>query len=255
MKVADLLKGSGRVDVSMYDFSEIGLPANIQRKVLSFEIIQCGLKSLKNCPDIVETDFLADENLFTSLEGGPREVGGRYSIRANKQLVSLKGAPEVINENFYLEDCTSLTNLNGGPSIVKGNFNAKKSGLTSLKGCPKRVEGTFNVIANQLKAIDYLPEYIGGHLYLGSNSIKSIKGIHLKVKHIGLGVMLYQKNDKTPSGLLDIFKIEHPPKEIVTLEDDRVDQIINHYLAMDDKMAAMKRAAFDLIEADLEHLL
>jgi hypothetical protein len=69
---------------------------------------------------IVTRYFDCSYNQLTSLEGGPKEVGGHFSCSFN-QLTSLEGAPNKVGGSFY---CTGnqLTSLKGIPEKIRGKF-------------------------------------------------------------------------------------------------------------------------------------
>ena len=96
---------------------------------------------------------------MTSLEGGPKWVGGGFYCH-NNQLTTLEGGPKEVEGNFYCND-NQLTTLEGAPKTVEGNFNCSNNKLTSLEGAPQSVGGDFYCDNNPLpKEIYTYVEYI-----------------------------------------------------------------------------------------------
>ena len=52
----------------------------------------------------VTGNFYCHNNQLTSLEGGPKEVGGDFDCHSNNQLTSLEYAPEKLSGKFYCEN-------------------------------------------------------------------------------------------------------------------------------------------------------
>ena len=70
----------------------------------SFDCSEQGLSDFKGVRfGAVEVDFWCRDNLLTSLEGAPREVGGSFSCMDNR-LTSLVGAPEKVGLGFYCKN-------------------------------------------------------------------------------------------------------------------------------------------------------
>ncbi len=93
------------------------------RKVDVFGTVHIGEKNLKDLPlqfGLVTGDFWCDQNLLTSLEGAPIEVGGGFYCHKN-DLTSLQGAPQKVGNIF---DCATnkLTDLKGAPKEVIGKI-------------------------------------------------------------------------------------------------------------------------------------
>ena len=98
----------------------------------------------------VSEGFYCNYNQLTSLEGGPRKVGGYYYCN-NNLLTSLEGAPEVAPRMFV----------------------CSHNKLTSLKGCPKKIGSQFLANNNELTSLEGAPQYVEGPFYLGDNPISS----------------------------------------------------------------------------------
>ena len=72
-----------------------------------FDIRDCqGLKSLKNCPNIVIGYFCCYRcTNLNSLEGCPKEVGGNFNCSTCISLDSLEGCPKKVGRYFRCENC------------------------------------------------------------------------------------------------------------------------------------------------------
>jgi hypothetical protein len=103
----------------------------------------------------VRDDFFCTDNLLTSLEGCPKEVGGGFFVFGNR-LTSLEYCPTKVGDMFDCRD-NYLTSLEGCPKEVGGYFLCENNDLTSLKGCPNKVGGTFKCTINKITSLEYLP--------------------------------------------------------------------------------------------------
>ena len=68
----------------------------------------------------MNVDFDCTDNSLTSLEFGPKEVGGTFDCSRNN-LSSLEGVPEKLNGVFYFS-CNNLTSLEGAPKKLGSQF-------------------------------------------------------------------------------------------------------------------------------------
>ena len=129
---------------------------------------------------VVEWHFYCSDNLLTSLEGAPREVGGDFWCE-NNQLTSLEGAPRKVGGDF---DCGSnrLTSLEGAPEKVEGNFWCRDNRLTSLEGAPEKVRGDLSCGNNLLTSLVGAPREVGDHFDCGNNLLTSLEGAPEKVR-------------------------------------------------------------------------
>ena len=81
---------------------------------------------------------------LTSLQGAPKEVGGRFCCNWCNSLKNLEGAPKKVGGGFDCGHCKSLTSLIGAPKEVGGNFYCIYcESLRSLEGAPRKVGGYF----------------------------------------------------------------------------------------------------------------
>ncbi len=110
------------------------IPFNFNKITGFFTIISNNIKSLKNCPKYISSDFDCPYNQLTSLEYGPEYVGRNYYCN-NNQLITLKGCIEEVYGRFYCNN-----NL-----------------LTSLEFCPMDVNDDFDCSNNQLEYLDRSP--------------------------------------------------------------------------------------------------
>lgn len=60
-------------------------------KVATFDISRCNLTSFKNFPDLIDGNFFAYNNNFSSIDYFPAEVHGMIDLSVNHNLTSLKG--------------------------------------------------------------------------------------------------------------------------------------------------------------------
>jgi hypothetical protein len=96
-------------------------------------------------------DFNCSCNQLTTLEGGPKEVGGYFYCHMN-QLKSLEGSPKEVGGNFYCFG-NQLTTLEGSPYTVGGDFNCSNNLLITLEGAPKIIGGTFYCYPNPVDCL------------------------------------------------------------------------------------------------------
>ena len=113
-------------DVELRELKLGTLPIIFGKVNGDFLCSNCGLTSLKGCPEKVGKDFSCFRNAVTSLEGCPSEVGRDFDCSHNK-----------------------LTSLEGCPRKVHGSFDCSENDLTSLKGCPIKVDGDFDCRYNE----------------------------------------------------------------------------------------------------------
>ena len=92
----------------------------------NFDCSSQGLSDLKGVRfGTVTGYFNADDNLFNSLDGFPREVWSHLYLSNNR-----------------------LTSLKGGPREIGGHLTPHNNLLTSLEGAPQKVGGDFYCIDN-----------------------------------------------------------------------------------------------------------
>ncbi len=92
----------------------------------NFDCSRQGLRDLKGVRfGTVTGYFNADDNLFTTLDGFPREILGHLYLVNNL-----------------------LTSLKNGPSEVGGHLTLNKNQLTSLEGLPRKIGGALWVSTN-----------------------------------------------------------------------------------------------------------
>ncbi len=129
--------GSIDVDDDVYlDSENFGdtLPFNFNKINGLFTIHGNELKTLKNCPKYIGSDFDCSENKLKSLEFAPEYVGKNYFCNNNE-----------------------LATLNGCIEEVHGNFECNNNLLTSLEFCPMDIDGDFDCSFNNLEYLDRSP--------------------------------------------------------------------------------------------------
>ena len=121
---------------------------------------------------------------LTSLQGAPKEVGGRFCCNWCNSLKNLEGAPKKVGGDFDCAHCDNLTSLKGAPQKVDGGFDCDyNDSLTSLEGAPKKVGGGFD--CGHCKSLTSLiggPKEVGGNFYcIYCESLRSLEGAPKKV--------------------------------------------------------------------------
>ena len=110
------------VDLSHQRLTE--LPLQFGKVTGNFNCSWNKLTTLKGSPSEVGGDYICLKNELTSLDGATKEsnVGGKYDISFNKNILSLKGTPEKIGDSTI--NITSLegkpNNLSDVPGFSKG---------------------------------------------------------------------------------------------------------------------------------------
>ena len=137
------------------------------------------LTSLEGAPQEVGNSFYCTNNRLKSLRGGPQKVGGNYYC-SNNQLTSLEGAPREVGDSFFCKE-NQLTSLKGAPQEVGGNFYCTKNQLKSLKGAPQKVGGDFDCSKNPLTSLEGAPQKVGDSFVCRDNQLTSLEGAPQKV--------------------------------------------------------------------------
>ena len=126
----------------------------------------------------VTKDFICSNSKIETLEGSPKEVGGRFYCDSCKNLISLEGAPEKVNW-FSCSRCDNLTSLKGVPKEVEMYFNCIKcKSLKSLKGAPEKVGRDFVcAYCSSLTSLKGAPKEVGGDFICSDcYDLKSLEG-------------------------------------------------------------------------------
>lgn len=150
------------------------LPVEFDFILGDFDISDCGLETLKGCPERIEGDFICINNNLKDLTFGPQMVEGGYNVRMCR-LKSLKGAPKVIGDDFNAGE-NELLNLEGGPERVDGNYYCDNCLLISLQGCASVISGDFDCSFNLLPNLKGGPKRIYGLYDCSNNRIKNYDG-------------------------------------------------------------------------------
>ena len=122
---------------------------------------------------------------LTSLQGAPKEVGGRFCCNWCNSLKNLEGAPKKVGGGgFDCAHCDNLTSLKGAPQKVDGGFDCMCCpSLTSLESAPKKVGGGFDCgHCKSLTSLIGAPKEVGGNFYcIYCESLRSLEGAPRKV--------------------------------------------------------------------------
>jgi hypothetical protein len=125
------------------------------------------------------------------------KVSGRFRC-TNNLLTSLDGAPEEVGLSFYC-DYNRLKTLKGAPRVVGGSFDCSGNELTDLKGAPREVGRDIFCSSNQLKTLEGAPEKVGGSIYCENNLLTSLEGAPV----LGPFFHLYAPNNPVDPSLLE----------------------------------------------------
>lgn len=148
------------------------LPVQFDYVLGDFDISNCGLYSLKGCPEVISGDFICSNNILEDLEFGPEQVNGDYDAR-QCGIRSLKGSPKEIKGDFIC-GYNSLENLIGGPIKVRGSYFVDNCLLDTLEGAPKMILGDFICSFNFLENLREGPHTVNGTYDCSNNSIKTL---------------------------------------------------------------------------------
>jgi len=113
----------------------------------NFHCTDCGIRSLKGCPEIIDGYFSCSRNCLTSLEYGPRVTQKDY-YATNNHLISLKGCPDRV-----------------------GDFRIEMNPLSSIEFLPKTVR-CFTLDSKQY-------ELFSGKVRMIRKRIKRVKCVYL----------------------------------------------------------------------------
>ena len=161
-----------------------------------FNCSEQGLSDFKGVRfGVVKGSFWCYDNLLTSLEGAPREVGESYHCH-NNLLTSLVGAPEKVRVDFYCRN-NQLTTLEGAPREVGCGFSCENNRLTSLEGAPQKVGTGFFCDNNLLTSLVGAPQKVGG-FFCDNNLLTSLVGAPQKVGGFHCGSNLLTSLEGAP---------------------------------------------------------
>ena len=137
----------------------------------NFDCSRQGLRDLKGVRfGTVTGYFNADDNLFTTLDGFPREILSHLYLTSNP-----------------------LTSLKNAPSEVGGHLTLNKNQLTSLEGLPRKIGGALWVSTNPVseEVLHKIAHLMGGLLY--QNYLDSVELLWSEIP-IEDQVLLYRPN-------------------------------------------------------------
>lgn len=196
---------SGHVDLTKKNLSYIPVQFGVIDG--SFSISNNpNLESLKGCPEEVTAKFSCAMNRkITSLEFGPKKVGGLYNIR-QCSLTDLKGAPEEVGGNFNAFG-NGLKSLVGGPKKIGADYAVYYNNLVSLEGIPEYVGRTINLSKNKITKLDHFPKHIGGSIDLDANKLSSVKDVVAAIPKSISGT-LNLSNNPFKGGLMSMFTVK-----------------------------------------------
>lgn len=182
--------GDVKIDSSAIDNRFGLLPIKFGVVEGNFKASDCGLKSLKGCPEKVTGDFDISRNQIGDLEHGPEYVGGSYVAESNKKLTTVFGFAKFIGSDAVFTSCVieSLKGIPQSESYVGGSLFFNNNRLRRIDGYPATVEckvskrtryegetddndpmGRVDFSNNQILTTVGLPKHIKGDLLLRRN--------------------------------------------------------------------------------------
>ena len=132
----------------------------------------------------VDGNFICGERGLKSLEGGPKEVTGKFVCSWDNELTSLIGAPKKVGGDFECHNCMRLESLEGAPVEVGGTFNCNNcKNLISLKHGPKKVKDNYYCSGcDSLTSLEGAAKEVGRDFYCQlCKNLESLKGAPKKV--------------------------------------------------------------------------
>ena len=218
---------------------------------------------------IIDTSINQTALNIESLEGGPKIVRGKFSLRNMKNLQSLIGGPEEVG-SFSVMDC-DLRSLEGFPKKVEsgnvtltlnpnlgslkglpdvsGELYLANCGLTSLIGCPEKVND-FSCAGNPITSLEGCPKHIENDFVAHDCKITNLHNIHKHINFIGSSSIVSDldlRNNPIKSHVLGVLKIKG--KFSLQLSNTKVKKIINKYLRGNQNMLECQQ---ELIDAGFE---
>lgn len=175
------------------------LPIKFEYIMGDFNISNCDLITLKNCPLTVEGNFDCSGNKLLDLVNGPWEVGKDYDASLN-ELIDLSGSPIVVRGDFTV-NYNSLKTLSNGPLDVMGSYYVDNCLLENLNGCPsilKNFDCSFNFLKNLLNG----PKKVNKVYNCSHNELVSLKGYPEKVEEF---IIHHNKLDNRDKNNIDII--------------------------------------------------
>lgn len=88
---------------------------------VDFTLVRCGVTSLEGGPKYVGGFYRCEDNKLTSLKGAPREVPGKFDSGRNA-IKSLVGGPESVGGDYRVDFCPFLTTLEGVAKHIGGDL-------------------------------------------------------------------------------------------------------------------------------------
>lgn len=146
----------------------------------NFDASMLGIKTLKGWfPHEVEASCNLSGNALTSLEGGPKIVGGKFDVSGN-HLTSFKGSPKIVGS--YAAIGNKLSSFEGITPQISNVLDVRNNEFESLKDIHKhvkRLDGFIALSGNPIKS----------HV-LGLLLIKDLTGISVSRKEAPWGLIV-----------------------------------------------------------------
>lgn len=186
-------------------------------------------------------DYIYNNLGITELPQFPKSVPG-YVDLSNNHLTSLEGSPEHV-ANYFTCDSNELSTLEGAPKTVESFFSCKNNRITSLKHSPLKVGAVFDADNNLITSVEGITP-VTTAVYLSNNKLESLHNVH---KHITMTRQAHFDGNPIKSHVLGLLLIKN--LYIVSLDNDKINRIINSYLPNTRGNEAVYECQEELIDA------
>ncbi|MCQ2210001.1 MAG: hypothetical protein MJZ34_06890 [Paludibacteraceae bacterium] len=136
-----------------------------------------GLKKLPIKFVNVSGFFDCSDNILTSLDGAPNEIGDYFDCQYN-ELTNLEGFPSNIGGGIDLSH-NQISSLKGSPSITNGYFDCSYNKLKNLEGCPQKIDGWINCEFNPLISLKGAPIECSSFMYYSMNEYVTTEMLYM----------------------------------------------------------------------------
>jgi hypothetical protein len=170
------VNGDVKIESAHVDRRFMLLPIKFGEVTGNFIASGCGIANLAGMPEKVGKNFDISQNQITSLEDGPKHVGGDYITRRISSLTTVIGWPEYIGGDAIFTGC-GISTLRGIPktgTIVRGSMMMDRCKLRRIDGFPERVDC---VPTENTKDPQYSDEDQMGKVDFGNNEILTTVGL------------------------------------------------------------------------------